>query len=388
MLESTIHWREGLGWHGLHCLLGPVHRDAIPILARSRCSRSRSTARSSTCSHGRAGSSRSSRRALPTLPRPACARRSPPPAARLARACRTRARGPPTSPSSLCHSLLRGVDERESPISQAGGACRSHSRRAPRSRWSPPARPRRTRGSARPCRSRTRSSSTASPSRPRRRTPHDDEDRADRARRASRSTRSSRAPAGTACSSRPGRATDAVIQKVTWTGGKVPTGEDSLFQFLGQPAKAGTYTFQVQQTYSDGSIVDWSDPESGAEPGADDRGQELARRRRYAAADDRRARRRSGRRRSSAVVALVSGGGGGRGSSHEHAGAGRPGLGRGRWWRSRVPAAASAHAYLTKTFPSPSATWTPRPRMSRSPSTRRSSPASRSSRSPTRTPTR
>jgi hypothetical protein len=33
MLESYIHWREGLGWHGLSCLLGPVHRDAIPILA-------------------------------------------------------------------------------------------------------------------------------------------------------------------------------------------------------------------------------------------------------------------------------------------------------------------------------------------------------------------
>jgi hypothetical protein len=32
-LESYIHWREGLGWHGLHCLIGPVHRDAIPILA-------------------------------------------------------------------------------------------------------------------------------------------------------------------------------------------------------------------------------------------------------------------------------------------------------------------------------------------------------------------
>jgi hypothetical protein len=31
-LESTIHWREGLGWHGLHCLAGPVHRNAIPIL--------------------------------------------------------------------------------------------------------------------------------------------------------------------------------------------------------------------------------------------------------------------------------------------------------------------------------------------------------------------
>jgi hypothetical protein len=33
MVESTIHWREGLGWHGLHCLVGPVHRNAIPILA-------------------------------------------------------------------------------------------------------------------------------------------------------------------------------------------------------------------------------------------------------------------------------------------------------------------------------------------------------------------
>ncbi len=53
---------------------------------------------------------------------------------------------------------------------------------------------------------------------------------------------------------------------MTWTGGHTPTGEDSLFQFLAQPASAGTYTFQVQQTYSDGSIVDWSGPESSAAP--------------------------------------------------------------------------------------------------------------------------
>ena len=33
LLESTIHWRQGLGWHGLSCLLGPVHRDAFPLLA-------------------------------------------------------------------------------------------------------------------------------------------------------------------------------------------------------------------------------------------------------------------------------------------------------------------------------------------------------------------
>jgi uncharacterized protein YcnI len=58
----------------------------------------------------------------------------------------------------------------------------------------------------------------------------------------------------------------AVVQKVTWIGGKVPTGEDSLFQFLGQPASSGTYTFRVEQTYSDGSIVDWSGSESSAAP--------------------------------------------------------------------------------------------------------------------------
>jgi uncharacterized protein YcnI len=63
-----------------------------------------------------------------------------------------------------------------------------------------------------------------------------------------------------------GSGDNAVIQKVTWTGGRTPTGEDSLFQFLAQPASAGTYTFQVQQTYSDGSIVAWSGPESSEAP--------------------------------------------------------------------------------------------------------------------------
>lgn len=31
MLEAYLHWRAGLGWHGLHCLVGPVHRDLIPL---------------------------------------------------------------------------------------------------------------------------------------------------------------------------------------------------------------------------------------------------------------------------------------------------------------------------------------------------------------------
>jgi hypothetical protein len=33
LVESTIHWRAGLGFHGFQCLLGPVHRDALPVLA-------------------------------------------------------------------------------------------------------------------------------------------------------------------------------------------------------------------------------------------------------------------------------------------------------------------------------------------------------------------
>jgi uncharacterized protein YcnI len=63
-----------------------------------------------------------------------------------------------------------------------------------------------------------------------------------------------------------GSGDSAVVQKVTWTGGRTPTGEDSLFQFLAQPASAGDYTFRVRQTYSDGSIVVWSGSESSDAP--------------------------------------------------------------------------------------------------------------------------
>jgi hypothetical protein len=33
LFESYLHWRAGLGFHGLSCLIGPVHRNALPILA-------------------------------------------------------------------------------------------------------------------------------------------------------------------------------------------------------------------------------------------------------------------------------------------------------------------------------------------------------------------
>jgi uncharacterized protein YcnI len=63
-----------------------------------------------------------------------------------------------------------------------------------------------------------------------------------------------------------GSGENAVIQKVTWSGGSVPTGEDSVFQFLASPDSSKTYTFTVRQTYSDGSVVDWSGPESSDTP--------------------------------------------------------------------------------------------------------------------------
>ena len=58
----------------------------------------------------------------------------------------------------------------------------------------------------------------------------------------------------------------AVVQKVTWSGGKVPTEEDSVFRFNASVDKAKTYKFHVIQTYSDGSIADWSGPESSDTP--------------------------------------------------------------------------------------------------------------------------
>jgi uncharacterized protein YcnI len=63
-----------------------------------------------------------------------------------------------------------------------------------------------------------------------------------------------------------GSGDSAVITKVTWTGGKVPTGEDSAFPFVASVDAAKSYTFGVKQTYSDNSVVDWSGPESSDTP--------------------------------------------------------------------------------------------------------------------------
>lgn len=59
---------------------------------------------------------------------------------------------------------------------------------------------------------------------------------------------------------------ETVIQKVTWSGGSVPSEEDALFQFLATADANKSYEFAVRQFYSDGSVVDWSGPESSDSP--------------------------------------------------------------------------------------------------------------------------
>ena len=63
-----------------------------------------------------------------------------------------------------------------------------------------------------------------------------------------------------------GSGEETVVQKVTWSGGKVPTGEDSVFRFNASLDSNKTYVFDVRQKYSNGKIVDWSGPESSDTP--------------------------------------------------------------------------------------------------------------------------
>jgi uncharacterized protein YcnI len=56
-------------------------------------------------------------------------------------------------------------------------------------------------------------------------------------------------------------------QRFLWTGGHVPTDEDAVFRFQATlTGGARDYVFEVRQTYSDGTVVDWSGPESSDTP--------------------------------------------------------------------------------------------------------------------------
>jgi len=64
-----------------------------------------------------------------------------------------------------------------------------------------------------------------------------------------------------------GSGESAAIEQVTWAGGKVPTEDDAVFRF--QATLTGgskDYVFEVRQTYSDGTVVDWNGPESSDTP--------------------------------------------------------------------------------------------------------------------------
>jgi uncharacterized protein YcnI len=63
-----------------------------------------------------------------------------------------------------------------------------------------------------------------------------------------------------------GSGEETKIEQVTWSGGHTPTEEDAVFQFLASADSSKTYAFKVRQTYSDGSVVDWSGPESSDTP--------------------------------------------------------------------------------------------------------------------------
>jgi uncharacterized protein YcnI len=63
-----------------------------------------------------------------------------------------------------------------------------------------------------------------------------------------------------------GSGESATVDRVTWTGGSIPHGEFAEFRFLASTSGARTYSFTVRQTYSDGSVVDWSGPESADAP--------------------------------------------------------------------------------------------------------------------------
>ena len=76
-------------------------------------------------------------------------------------------------------------------------------------------------------------------------------------------------PAGFAIDSfepSPGWKRTAHGSTITWSGGRVPTDEDAVFRFNASTSGARTYVFDVRQTYSDGSVVEWSGPESSDAP--------------------------------------------------------------------------------------------------------------------------
>ena len=118
----------------------------------------------------------------------------------------------------------------------------------------------RTPSCARRSRRRRSCSSSRCPCRPRRRARRRRRS-CSRFRAASRSTRTRPRPAGSARSQATGRGESAVVKKITWSGGQVRRPRRTRSS-ASTPARRRPrrYTFNVRQTYSDGSVVDWTGP--------------------------------------------------------------------------------------------------------------------------------
>jgi uncharacterized protein YcnI len=63
-----------------------------------------------------------------------------------------------------------------------------------------------------------------------------------------------------------GSGEEKTIEKVTWSGGKVPTDEDAVFRFNGSIDSSKKYPLKVRQTYSNGKVVDWAGGENSDTP--------------------------------------------------------------------------------------------------------------------------
>ena len=270
LLESYSHWRAGLGWHGLNCLLGPVHRDAVPFLAALSLVASAIVA---AAGHVLGWLRRVVRRLAGQVPavwpsvlaRLSAARRRPgaawngawhgaraPPRLLLVRPAASLAGM--SRPTRRTHAMTVSRKSRLLVLALGSAAALA----AAGSAWahaevSPPV-------------TETKVAAVFTLA-----VPTEKEN-------ATTTKIEFTPPSGFSIDSfapspgwtrdvqQTGSGEEAVIQKVVWSGGKVPTGEDAFFQFLATPDSSKTYTFQVRQTYSDGSVVDWTGPESSDTP--------------------------------------------------------------------------------------------------------------------------
>ena len=60
---------------------------------------------------------------------------------------------------------------------------------------------------------------------------------------------------------------EGIVRAITWSGGEIGETEFQEFDIQGRtPAEPGEYPWNAFQTYQDGEVVEWTDPEDAEEP--------------------------------------------------------------------------------------------------------------------------